>query len=211
MITLYHGSPYCVEHPLVNVGRTVLDFGPGFYLTRLRHQAVEWALRIKSRKQPGVPPEAWLNTYRFDLDAALADGHRLLTFEAYDLRWLHFIAASRRDQSPWAPYDLIEGGVANDRVIDAIEAYIEGIIDADAALGRLAYARPNHQLCLRSQSLADRYLHHVSSQPITPELEAEAQAEAAAQAEAEAQAAAQAETEAQAQAPAKAEKGGAPC
>lgn len=203
MITLYHGSPYCVEHPLVNVGRTVLDFGPGFYLTRLRHQAVEWALRIKSRKQPGVPPEAWLNTYRFDL------------------RWLHFIAASRRDQSPWAPYDLIEGGVANDRVIDAIEAYIEGIIDADAALGRLAYARPNHQLCLRSQSLADRYLHHVSSQPITPELEAEAQAEAqaeaeveaqaeaAAEAEAEAQAAAQAETEAQA--PAEAEKGGAPC
>lgn len=46
--TLYHGSNVIVEHPLINVGRKDLDFGPGFYLTPLYEQAAKWAIRIKT-------------------------------------------------------------------------------------------------------------------------------------------------------------------
>lgn len=46
--TLYHGSSVVVEHPLVNIGRKDLDFGPGFYLTPLYEQASKWAIRIKT-------------------------------------------------------------------------------------------------------------------------------------------------------------------
>lgn len=160
MIPLYHGSTFCVEQPLVSAGRERLDFGQGFYLTRLQEQAQDWAVRLQLVRRA---PQAWLNTYHFDLDAALAEGYRMLTLEAYDRRWLEFIAASRHGHQPWADYDLIEGGVANDKVVDAIEAYLSGMADLERTLGKLAYAKPNHQLCLRSQSLIDRHLHHAGS------------------------------------------------
>lgn len=55
-------------------------------------------------------------------------------------------------------YDLVEGGVANDRVFDTIENYIEGQISKDIALGRLRYEKPNNQLCILNQQLIDECL-----------------------------------------------------
>ena len=43
---LYHGSSVAVDKPLVQVGCPALDFGPGFYLTRLKEQAERWARRV---------------------------------------------------------------------------------------------------------------------------------------------------------------------
>ena len=43
MTTLYHGSYTLVESPMVAKRRRNLDFGQGFYLTSLRHQAEQWA------------------------------------------------------------------------------------------------------------------------------------------------------------------------
>lgn len=169
MITLYHGSPFRVPAPLVSAGRKNLDFGQGFYLTRLREQAETWAVILSSRQKGNHPLEAWLNIYEFDLEGTLADGYRLLHLEAYDRQWLDFIAASRHGEQPWAEYDFIEGGVANDKVVDAIEAYLSGLADLEHTLGKLAYAKPNHQICLRNQTLIDRHLHHVGSHPITLE------------------------------------------
>lgn len=40
MTTLFHGSYVSVPSPLTGVGRRELDFGPGFYLTNLREQAI---------------------------------------------------------------------------------------------------------------------------------------------------------------------------
>ena len=40
---LSHGSVMPVAEPLAHVGRPDLDFGPGFYLTNDREQAIEWA------------------------------------------------------------------------------------------------------------------------------------------------------------------------
>lgn len=168
MITLYHGSTFSVEQPLSNAGRENLDFGQGFYLTRLQEQAQAWAIRMQLTRRA---PEAWLNIYEFDLEAALADGYRPLRLEAYDRQWLDFISASRHGKQPWAEYDFIESGVANDKVVDAIEAYLSGLADLEHTLGKLAYAKPNHQICLRSQVLIDRHLHYVSSRQITEEEE----------------------------------------
>ena len=46
MITLYHGSYIQVGKPLVKLGRKKVDFGQGFYLTKLRQQASSWAKTI---------------------------------------------------------------------------------------------------------------------------------------------------------------------
>lgn len=37
---LFHGSNVIVDKPLVNVGRQELDFGPGFYITQYKDQAI---------------------------------------------------------------------------------------------------------------------------------------------------------------------------
>lgn len=43
MIRLFHGSYIAVPTPLVKLGRKKVDFGQGFYLTKLREQATSWA------------------------------------------------------------------------------------------------------------------------------------------------------------------------
>ena len=113
---LYHGSNIIVEQPLVSIGRKDLDFGPGFYLTPLFEQASKWALRIKAIRRA---EEAIVNIYEF----TQAQHCKVKRFDAYNKEWLDFIVDSRKGKQPWKEYDIIEGGVADDRVIDAVEAY----------------------------------------------------------------------------------------
>ena len=56
MITLFHGSNIAVPKPLVEIGRGKVDFGQGFYLTKLRKQAESWAEIIAERKGRNVNP-----------------------------------------------------------------------------------------------------------------------------------------------------------
>jgi hypothetical protein len=48
---------------LACVGREDLDFGKGFYLTRLRDQAERWAIRVQLIR---LSSDAWINMYEFD-------------------------------------------------------------------------------------------------------------------------------------------------
>lgn len=154
-LTLYHGSTLIVEHPLVNIGRKDLDFGPGFYLTPLYEQAFKWANRIKAIRNSEY---AIVNTYNFSYPTDC----NIKRFDAYDKEWLDFIVDSRAGRQPWIGYDIIEGGVADDRVIDAVEAYINGYADVEHTLRQLVYHKPNYQICLLNQEMADKFLQYQS-------------------------------------------------
>lgn len=156
---LYHGSDIIVEHPLVNIGRKDLDFGPGFYLTPLFEQASKWAVRIKAIRRS---EKAIVNKFEFSLQ----DRYNIKQFDAYDKEWLDFIVDSRAGKQPWVGYDIIEGGIADDRVIDAIEAYINGYADVEHTLRQLIYHKPNYQICILSQEIVDKYLHFKSYERI---------------------------------------------
>lgn len=150
---LYHGATMQIEHPVCHFGRPNLDFGQGFYLTDLRKQAEEWAARqADARKEPG-----FLNLYEFDRESAIKE-YRYLLFPAYDRDWLHFIVDSRNGLRPWADYDIIEGGIANDRVIDTVSLFSLGLMDEETALSRLSEHRPNNQICILNQAIIDNYL-----------------------------------------------------
>ena len=167
MITLYHGSTLKIEQPLANAGRADLDFGKGFYLTSLRSQAEQWAMRMQLIR---AQETAWLNVYEFDKETVFANGcYRCLSFDAYDRNWLDFIIASRKGQEPWKEYDVIEGGVADDKVIDTVEDYLNGTITMEQALGQLVYTKPNHQICLLNQELIDHHLYYMDSLPLMTE------------------------------------------
>ncbi|MBR2249926.1 MAG: DUF3990 domain-containing protein [Prevotella sp.] len=162
MMAFYHGSYLSVPAPLTGVGRRELDFGPGFYVTRLREQAERWATRVCVVRAVGTPT---LSVYRFD-ETKLPINVRCLKFEYYNKEWLDFIVRSRRGEEPWKNYDIIEGGVANDQVIDTVEDYYSGRITVDQAIGQLRFAKPTHQMCISSQAVVDLCLSFISAESV---------------------------------------------
>ena len=152
-ILVYHGGTQEVSQPLCKFGRLHLDFGQGFYITDRREQAIEWAFRMaRNRKEHPILNSYWLNRGDF-----IKEG-RSLSFTSYDEKWFDFIVASRMGLAPSIGYDYIEGGVANDRIIDSINLYLQGFITKRMALQRLSEHQPNNQICLLNQHLTDKYL-----------------------------------------------------
>lgn len=152
---VYHGSNVIVEKPLVNIGRKDLDFGPGFYLTPLFEQASKWAARIKTIRRA---EQAIVNVYEYSLPT----GYNIKRFDAYNKEWLDFIVDSRAGKQPWKGFDIIEGGVADDRVIDAVEAYINGYADVEHTLRQLVYHKPNYQICILNQEVVEKFIQYQS-------------------------------------------------
>lgn len=157
MIKVYHGGIAKVENPLVKIGRKNLDFGQGFYVTRRLTQAKEWADRT-ARQHMECPV---VNEYELDIDA-IAENYRYLLFESYNSEWLHFIVNCRNGNDPSNDYDCIEGGVANDRVIDTVEGFINGTIDEEHALMELSRHQPNNQICILKQNIIDNCLKFIN-------------------------------------------------
>ena len=151
---LYHGSILEIPRPSVSVGRPDLDFGQGFYLTDIREQAEKWAFLI-SGKNPDSSPI--LNIYEFD-DEGLSGKYNILTFKSYDQGWLDFIVSNRMGRKSWMAYDMVEGGIANDRVIDTVENYMAGTMPAEIALRLLSLHQPNNQVCIINQEIVDKHL-----------------------------------------------------
>lgn len=159
---VFHGSTEIVRHPLIHVGRNNLDFGKGFYVTDLREQAISWASRPYNQ---GL--SQWLNIYEFDMKAAIRCGYKHLHFTAYDYRWLEFVVGNRRGEKLWKGFDIIEGGIANDRVFNTIELYAAGLTPQEDALAKLRFEKPNNQLCLLNQEMVDQYLHFIDAEEVT--------------------------------------------
>ena len=164
-MTLFHGSYMTVKNPLVKLGRKKVDFGQGFYLTKLRRQAESWAMTIAERKGRNVHPT--ISSFSFDLDAVRSLGYRIKIFEKYDLEWLVYVVDCRRGIT--IVVVTHEGGVANDNVIDTVEDYENGIINAEQALGQLRYKEVNHQICILNQEIVDKHLTFISSETFKQE------------------------------------------
>ena len=152
-LIVFHGGTEIVEHPLSKYGRPYLDFGQGFYVTPLHEQAVNLATQTATRRKSSPI----LNKYHLNREAVILEAHCKI-FSAYDKEWLEFIVANRKGTLTTDLYDYVEGGVANDRVIDTINLFMAGLMDEDMALRRLAEHQPNNQICMLSQKLIDKYL-----------------------------------------------------
>jgi hypothetical protein len=154
---VYHSSNFIVERPDTAHSRQCLDFGAGFYVTTLKEQACNYAKRFHRRQQ-----EAWLNTYELSDDLT---GWKILSFDSYNREWLEFVSKCRKGE-PTEDYDLVIGGIANDRVIETIDLYFEHLISMEEALGRLKFEKPNIQYCIRSQRMLDHCLTYLNSEKL---------------------------------------------
>lgn len=158
---LYHGSYIEISHPKTSKGRSKVDFGQGFYLTSIQTQAEKWARVIAFRKGPAFRPI--VNMFDLDDELLAHSTFRIKSFKQYDEEWLQYVVDCRRGGMLQQSYDVIEGGVANDNVIDTVEDFENGRITAEQALGQLIFKKVNHQLCIRNQKVIDGYLRFVSS------------------------------------------------
>lgn len=162
---VFHGSYMEIESPETCKGRDKVDFGRGFYLTGIQLQAEKWARVVSIRKGPEFQPSVSI----FDLNGDVFHDatYCIKSFSEYDMEWLEYVIDCRRGGEMQRKYDLVEGGVANDNVIDTVEDYENGRLTAEQALGQLVYKKVNHQICIRNQRIIDQYLSFVSSYKIS--------------------------------------------
>lgn len=155
---VYHGSNQEIQIPDLAHSRKNVDFGCGFYTTPLYDQAVKWCEKFKHRGKVGI-----ISRYRFDEKAY--QELKILKFEKYSEEWLDFIVKCRIG-SDKTDYDIVVGGVANDKVFNTVELYLDNLIDKKEAIGRLRYEKPNLQICFRTQKALREYLYYEGSEQI---------------------------------------------
>ena len=154
---LFHGSYLAVEKPDISFSRRNLDFGKGFYVTPIKEQAISWSRRFKDRHGSGFVSAYEVDVFKLNKNAII------LTFDTYSDEWLDFIVMCRQGAET-GDYDVVVGGVANDRVFDTIQLFLDGLIDKTESIKRLQYDKPNIQYCFRSQAIIDTHLRFISSE-----------------------------------------------
>lgn len=155
---LYHGSFLPIPTPDLTHSRSNVDFGRGFYTTPIYEQAVNWCMKFKRRGKDGV-----ISRYAFDETAYST--LKVLRFESYSEQWLDFILSCRSGNDT-SDYDIVVGGVANDKVFNTVELYLEHLIDKTEAIKRLRYEKPNLQICFRSEAALEKYLRFEGSEQV---------------------------------------------
>jgi hypothetical protein len=156
-MTLFHGSYLSVEKPDISFSRNNVDFGRGFYTTPIWAQAVSWANRFKRKHGQSV-----VSSYVIDMDSLYGQAS-ILTFDQHSEEWLDFVVSCRRGEH-MGDYDIVIGGVANDRVFDTIQLYFDGLIDKAESIKRLRYDKPNLQYCFRNQAVMNAHLKFITSE-----------------------------------------------
>ena len=89
---------------------------------------------------------------------------KTLKFNSYSEDWLNFILNCRSEKD-LTDYDLVIGGVANDKVFNTVELFFDGLIDKTEAIKRLRYEKPNLQICFRTEKALE-YLSFEGSERV---------------------------------------------
>jgi hypothetical protein len=143
---IYHTSDVIVEKPDILHSRENLDFGKGFYATVIKEQAERYAQKFILRNK-----KAFLNIYEYTPQ----EHFECKQFDAYDGEWLDFVASCRMGEDVYKGYDVICGGIANDRVFNTLDLYFSNQMTKEEALKRLMFEKPNQQFCFSNQQVID--------------------------------------------------------
>lgn len=154
---VFHTSNMVVSSPDVLHSRKYLDFGQGFYVTPTKIQAINYAQRFTMWGE-----NAFLNSYEM---LPFPSEFRCKRFNFYDEEWLDYVSACRSGM-PVETFDIIEGGIADDKVYNTIDLYFAHQISKEEALRRLIAVRPNQQICFLSQKAIDTCLKYLKTEQL---------------------------------------------
>ena len=130
-MTGYHGGYMPIERPEIRIGRNTKDFGPGFYCTVIKEQAIRWARRYDTKI---------VSVYGVRLDTRL----NIKEFATMTEEWLDFIVACRSGVPH--PYDIVIGAMADDQIYSYVSDFIDGSITREQFWVLAKFKYPTHQI-----------------------------------------------------------------
>ena len=142
---VYHGSYTTISVIDLSKCEKHKDFGQGFYVTRFRKQAEEWAEKIGNRNNTqGIVTE-----FEFFESAFTSWNYKVLRFKDYCDEWLDFIVLNRNpnNESLAHDFDIVEGPVADDKIQRRLDKFLKGRISKEDFLNELRYHEETHQIC----------------------------------------------------------------
>jgi hypothetical protein len=159
---VYHGSYTSIEEINLAQCRSHRDFGRGFYVTKFLHHAEKWSITVSRRhKTQGVVSE-----FEYQENSFTHQICKIKKFDAYNEEWLDFVIINRNENipEPAHDYDIVEGPVADDKVQNRIDLYLEGGISKAGFLEELKYHEETHQICFCTLNSLQT-LNHVNKTP----------------------------------------------
>jgi len=137
-----------VEHPRLLQQQRNLDFGPGFYTTTNKEQAVSFAKKMQDRRGSA---RGYVSRYEIADTAVLRQTLLILEFPAPDEVWLDFVFENRNGSYTGPAHDIIFGPVANDTIYRTFVAYEDGLYTKQETIERLKVKQLYNQMVFCSQ------------------------------------------------------------
>ncbi len=133
------------------------DFGKGFYVTKFRNHAEDWAKVIGEKYGTG----GVVSEFEFSENDFTKFICKIKRFDTYNEEWLDFVVENRNKNSEVTThdYDIVMGLVADDKVQNTLRLYLKGKISKEKFLKMLTYHEETHQICfctLNSLQTIDR-------------------------------------------------------
>ena len=136
---LYHGTNINFSTIDLSASHKGKDFGKGFYLSDNESQAYDFAV-FKSIQLGGTPI---VHSFKFDESMLSSGTLNYLCFQKYSREWANFVLANRRNtqKENIHAHDIVYVPIAHDKVGVQIRNFMEGNIDFDTFLKKLAFMK----------------------------------------------------------------------
>jgi hypothetical protein len=142
---VYHGSFIKIMEIDLSKCLPNKDFGQGFYVTKYREHAADWAQKMGSK----YGTEGFVTEFEYTESAFANHICKIRRFEAYNDEWLDFVVMNRDETVPQPvhEYDIVEGPVANDKIQHRLVNFLAGKIKREDFMKDLSRHSPTHQIC----------------------------------------------------------------
>lgn len=133
---IYHSSYMVVDKPLIEKGKHPRDFGYGFYCIKDQKQA---------KKLAAIYTTPVVNIYELGDISDL----KIKVFKEYNAEWLDFVVHCRNGGKH--DFDIIEGFVADDTVLEVIDEYLDERINKKALLDMMKSEWSDRQISFHTE------------------------------------------------------------
>jgi hypothetical protein len=142
---VYHGSYTKIEKIDLSKCKPNKDFGKGFYVTKFRHHAENWASVIGEKNDA----QGFITEFEYIDGDFVENICKIKRFESYNEEWLDFVVKNRdkRNKEAVHDYDIVEGPVANDKIQNTLRLYLKEKITKEKFLKMLSRHETTHQIC----------------------------------------------------------------
>ena len=149
---LFHGTNIDFDAIDLSKSHHFKDFGRGFYLTDIKHQAEELASK-RFLLGGGTPI---VQVYDFDESILSNSLYNILRFEKASVEWAEFVFKNRsRSQHYVHNYDIVTGPIADDGVAYLLDRYEEGSFTLEELAEQLEYKHLNSQFYFGTQRVVE--------------------------------------------------------